>query len=212
MKKLNLIKNWGYSFDETDDSDGYLSLGLIDKSKGTATSKLTDNEDLQHFNYPAFHKCRETFGKVFTDKTRSILYSHGGSQRANIVEFFSKIEDAIGISLKEKSQFFETQRTTVTPIRPAKFWLVCPLRRQIFTLLLRSGRNHILGNNYEIALQNSKYTKETFNILQLFISGYNQFHNSCLEKLAGDHHNGFFAQFHDLQIENVKNILLFKNE
>lgn len=211
MKTLQLTKNWRYEpgNEFSQEGDGYFALGLIDKKLGTATSKLTDRQDyIDSFGYGTWYKCREQFHKVFTEKDKSILYVHAGNLTPNIAEFITKIENVIGIARKEQTECFLTQRTTITAIRPAKFWLSCPMRRQIFSLILRSGRNHIIGNDYSVALLNSKYSKETFHIINLFISGYNTFNQKCLDILEDNHHHGFYHQFNGVTVEQARNVLL----
>jgi hypothetical protein len=215
LKTFKLIRNWGYDVnpnDENPESDGHFALGLICKKNQTITSKLTDRKDyIEQFGYGTFYKCREVFHKVFTEKDKSILYVHEGNLSDNIAEFINKIEDILFFPKKDQSQFFKAkQRTTITGIRPAKFWLVCPMRRQLFSLLLRSGRNHVLGYPIIVALQNSKYTKETFPAINLFLEGYTKFHQKTLDILAADHHKGFVFSFSGKSEEQIKDILLFK--
>ncbi len=217
MKTLNLVKNWGYDInpnDENPESDGHFALAKIDKKAGTATSKLTDREDyIKQFNYGTFYHCREVFHKVFTEKDKSILYVHAGNLGETIEKFIHLVEELLNIPNKEKSQFFKTQRTTITPIRPAKFWLACPMKRQVFSLLLRSGRNFDIvqdNNNIWPALKSSKNTKSVIPALEVFLGGHTKFDQKCLDILKANHHHGFCHIFSNKSPDEIKNIWLFK--
>lgn len=214
MQKLKLIKNWVYDPQEQSkykDGPGHFALAKINRLKGTVTSRITSDEDLaEHYHNTTWFGCREEGHRVWTEKCHSIIFCHEGEQAELISEFINKIERILKIPAKEQTILFSTDRTTMSAVKSSDFWVSCPMRRQIFSILLRAGRNHVIGDEVGTALSITKYTQLTKNAIELFLQGYNKFTKSCLDDLVEDFHCGFIHQFSNKSLEDCK--LLMKNK
>jgi hypothetical protein len=207
IKKLKLIKNWTYDpgdkYSLTD--DGRFALAKINVKLGECTSRITNDEQMAN-KYGTFFRCREEFHNVWQDKMQSLLYCHNDGLTNNIADFIDKIENLLKI--KNKSKIFSTDRGTISAIKVSPWWSDqsedCHMKRQVFSLLLRWGRNHKIGNNVFETILNEKYGKEMMNFMRLFISGYTVFSDESLAISKEEMHSGIVFQFSHKSEEEIK--------
>ena len=125
-----------------------------------------------------WYKCREQFANIFDEHTSSLYFAHPGRNEENIAAFIRQTEDILDLSnyFGERTEFCKTTRPFIMWIAPAKFWLKCPLRRSLFTILLRCGFEYREEEgNYEEAINSSDYIRETKLAVNRFLFGYTNF-------------------------------------
>lgn len=125
-------------------------------------------------------KCREQFAGSFTDKLTEFFFSHPIGAGIHVAAFISKTEDIMSLSvpMPQRSEFCLTNRPYALWVSPSPFWRNCPIRRSLFTILLRCGFEYREAeNNYEDALYSDPYIKDTKLAVHRFLFGYTQFVN-----------------------------------
>ena len=122
----------------------------MDRIQGVVTARRSSKEE--HQKYQEWQKCREVFGKIQDEESRSIMFCHNTGQNLNVEDFIKKIEQKLNIALKDRTKFYSTQNNTISAIKIARFWMDNNLKRQVFTLLVRAGFNHIVGSNIDNAI------------------------------------------------------------
>jgi len=139
-----------------------------------------DGEELE------WESCRENFSKKFNEKSLGLFFSYAGNQDESLSSFIEKTEDILinaALQNLNKSRFFKTNFNFAIWIEPSSFWMFCPMRRSLFTMLLRCGLNYNF-NNYEEALYSIQYSKITKLAIQRFLYGFTDFVNKG-ENLEG---------------------------
>jgi hypothetical protein len=120
--------------------------------------------------------CRENFSKKFTSNTRGIFFSCAEEQSEFVGEFIEKTEDILikaALQNINKSKFFKTNLNFAIWIEPSSFWLDCPMKRSLFTILLRCGLSY--KDDYEKALYSIHHSKITKDAIQRFLYGFTEF-------------------------------------
>lgn len=117
--------------------------------------------------------CREQFAYSFNNKTEAILFSHSRDASNNIANFIAKTEQILEM---EESEFQFTTLHCVIYVKPNVFWTCCPLRRSLFTLLLRAGATY--KDNYEATLYSEEYLLQTKKAVMRFLFGFTKFNSS----------------------------------
>lgn len=204
MKTLKLKKDWLYDPDNSKfrDGDGAFSLALINRKEGVVKVRDTSDEELhEKYNHFPWKKCREQFNLCWNEKSTSLIYCHEGNLSESIGEFISKFETKLG--LKELSQFYRTSYITMTAIKVSPFWVECPIRRQLFTVLLRAGRNYQLGADIQTALDSTQYTQQLKSCIDLFLAGYHNFDQASKSYLEANFHNGIIWRFKNKTVEEI---------
>jgi hypothetical protein len=93
--------------------------------------------------------------------------SHGSTSIGN---FLNKTEKILDLNC---SKFSKTSRTDILWIEPIDFWLSCPIRRSLLTLLLRCGM--VYDGNYEEALFSQDYAFQTKLAIERFLFGFTKY-------------------------------------
>jgi hypothetical protein len=120
-----------------------------------------------------FHSCREEFSAVFNEET-NLFFKTKINQGENIAEFIWRTESVL--KQESRTHFALTNFDTILWVSPSKFWSVCPMRRSLFTLLLRAGNLYYkYQDNYEEAMFSEKYLKETQEALKRFLCGFTKY-------------------------------------
>jgi hypothetical protein len=130
-----------------------------------------DGEELE------WEQCRENFAKRFTNAQNGLFFSHGVNNDENVCAFIEKTEDILirgALQNIIKSNFYKTNLNFAIWIEPSSFWMNCPMKRSLFTMLLRCGLIYNL-KNYEEALYGYQYSKITKNAVQRFMYGFTEF-------------------------------------
>lgn len=121
----------------------------------------------------AFETCRERFAAVFGPETEGFYFKHEVGQGTNVAAFVLKTETIVNA---EHSKFSETNRDTILWVGPSKFWVDCPLRRSLLTIILRAGMLYDLNrDNYEEALFSQEYVIPTKKAVMRFLFGFTTF-------------------------------------
>lgn len=98
------------------------------------------------------------------------FYTHKSNTGLDIAHFLFKIEDLL--RLKKKSKFGPTQRKTIMWIEPSRWWTKPPMRRSLFTILLRSAGNYSLNeDNFAEAIFSNFYAAQTKSAIEWFLKG-----------------------------------------
>ena len=106
-----------------------------------------------------------------------MFFSHEPDYEYKICAFIEKTEEILiraALQNLNKSKFFKTNLNFALWVEPSNFWMKCPMKRSLFTLLLRCGQFYNY-NNYEQALYSEEYSKSTKKALQRFLYGFTEF-------------------------------------
>jgi len=205
--KLKLVKNWGYDVnpDETSDAnDGFIALAKINRLKGECTSRKSSDETLAN-KYDTWAHCLEEHGNVWGEKMHSLLYAHAGNLTANIADFINQIETLLDIHPRTK--LYLTTRTTISAVRVSPWWVDSEdgkMKRALFGILLRWGRNHVVGGDIFETMNKSKYGPQLMNFMRLFLDGYTKFSEASVRTLQSEMHSGPFTQFGNKTEDEIK--------
>ena len=132
-----------------------------------------------HWHAIHFYTCREDFHKA-SARIKQMLFVHapGGDPEAvtqgrHVADFINRIEDMVGAT--PHCEFFSTSRDNVLFIEVSPWWANKPMRRSLFTALLRSGREYRNPNCFELALWSCKYLYETKIAVERFLQGHTHY-------------------------------------
>ena len=129
--------------------------------------------------------CRDNFQADPTN-IKKFLFVSGYNMGMNVIAFIDKFEATLG--LRQITLMGLTQRKDTIWIQPTSWWTKYAMRRSLFTILLRAGRNYKRSkDNFEEALFSVIYTQRTKYALERFLNGntrytgkisgwYNQFY------------------------------------
>jgi hypothetical protein len=160
---------------------------------------------------PHWFRCRELFAGYFSPDTKLIYFSFSCAKESSVPHFIATTEEVLNLSRKTpmKSTVFHhvTNKKNVWAIDPSPFWRHCPMRRSLFTILLRSGRFYDTHqNNWEESLYSDEYIKTTKNASMRFMYGFNYY-----VMHPGDR-SGWCVTFKNSTNEEVKKRLTFPRE
>lgn len=118
-----------------------------------------------------FRHCRENFAAEFKENTVALFVkTNSNSQTA---EFIWRTEDILG---QQKSAFAKTNIDSILWVRPTDFWKLCPMRRSLFTILLRAGNEYKEeSDNYEEALFSNPLAKVCQRSIMRFLFGFTDY-------------------------------------
>lgn len=137
----------------------------------------------------SWERCRERWSNAFTQDVKGFFFSHEEGASDNIAAFIDKTEEIIGV---EKSGFGKTNRRYAIWVAPSSFWTLCGMRRSLYTILLRAGlAYHVDQDNYEQALFNQEYVKDTKQAVIRFLYGFTKF----VEGIGWSSCRGWVTQF-----------------
>lgn len=123
--------------------------------------------------------CREKFHRQLHGGISGFFYSHGEGENSgrSVAAFVLKTEEIIRLSQKvEPSQFSKTNMNFATWIQPSRFWRSCPVRMSFLSLNLRAALSYrIEEDNYEAALYNDCYIRQTQEASKRFLYGFTNY-------------------------------------
>lgn len=165
-----------------------------------------------------FH-CREQFAAKFKETTSGFYFSHRPNKGQDIAEFLSYFEHVIASNQNiDFSSFSQTTKNTIIWVKASKFWLDCPMKRSLLTLVLRCGKNfEIEKNNFDDALfgdyKECFYLKETKFAVLRFMFGFTKFTRKLnnMPSYAATQKHGWREEFHKLDINEARRRLVFPN-
>jgi hypothetical protein len=145
--------------------------------------------------------CRDAFQQQTAQGMVEMLFCHKRGMGENVAMFIFRIEEM----LKHKNLTLcgPTNIERFMWIRPAKFWIKQPIRRSLFTALLRAGQKYKPDeNNFEEALFSDKYLKTSKPAVRRFLAGYTWY--------TGEVTGGWDLAFRGLKEEGIKDLLTLK--
>jgi len=144
--------------------------------------------------------CRDRFAMCFTNDLEGFYFSHDNSSN-KVIAFVNKTEDILGISY---STFEPTNRDYATWVSPSPFWKDHFIKRSFFTLLLRAGHNYNY-DNYEEAMYDNPYFKDTKQAVMRFLFGFTDFYTQHWEL-------GWMSTFVNKSTEDIRRRLISLNK
>jgi hypothetical protein len=115
----------------------------------------------------AWWDCRELFQDDFTKKTETILFAHKSGHYPRIRTFISIAEELLDAPASEVGP---THRKTITYIIPSDFWTQYPIRRSLFSILLRASVG--FRGDFDSALYRNSYVASTRKAVERFFGGH----------------------------------------
>jgi hypothetical protein len=121
-----------------------------------------------------FENCRERFAVAFQEATTGLYFKHQAAKGIDIANFVSKTE--IIIRQGPLSKFSITNRDTILWVEPSQFWKSCPMKRSLFTILLRAASAYnSQTDNYEDAIFSQQYLDPTKKAVIRFLNGFTKY-------------------------------------
>lgn len=107
------------------------------------------------------------FQEDFTKRTTTVLFAHRQGHFPRVRNFISLSEEILGVSTSEVGA---TQRKTISYILPSDFWIGCPMRRSLFSILLRVGMKY--EGDFDEAVRKNYYAAKTQAAIERFFAGH----------------------------------------
>jgi hypothetical protein len=122
-----------------------------------------------------WYKCREQFAKHFSKDTNGFYVSlEHECSNIGLPEFLAITEDLL--SIEEPSVYQKSTNPVAIFVRPSEFWRSCPIRRSLFTILLRAGLAYRPRyNTWEDAIYTQEYIRITRKAVLRFMYGSTKF-------------------------------------
>jgi len=135
-----------------------------------------------------WHYCRDIFHPQLYNLDL-FFFSHDPNKGHCVASFMEKIEYKLNID----SEYGPTQRKSIMWIRPSRWWTIRPMRRSLYTILLRCANNYSpKKNNFEEALFSDPYANATKYAIERFLSGYTAYTGTK---------KGWLDQFYETKID-----------
>jgi len=117
--------------------------------------------------------CRDAFQSE-SSNIKKFLFVQGLNKGLNVIAFIDKVEMILNVI---PSTFMGiTQRKDVIWVEPSSWWTKSGMRRSLFTILLRAGRNYKRSkDNFKEALFSIEYTKDTRFAVERFFDGHTKY-------------------------------------
>ena len=119
--------------------------------------------------------------------------AHKAGHFQRIRTFISIAEEVLGVATSEVGQ---TQRKTISYIIPSSFWTECPMRRSLFSILLRAGMSY--DGDFDEALYGNLYASGTKPAIERFFAGCTTYNGRK---------TGWVNQFRDRSERQVQRLL-----
>jgi hypothetical protein len=114
--------------------------------------------------------CRDTFHGQ-TQNLKEMLFCHKAGVSENIALFIYKFESILNHT--NLTICGPTNINRIMWIKPAQFWIRQPIRRSLFTALLRAAQKYDpVTDNFEEALFSNQYLKSSQPAVRRFLRGY----------------------------------------
>ncbi len=131
----------------------------------------------------SWHSCREDFANKFVTGVVRIFFGCAVGKKHDVAKFIRATEERLLKNtnesgkeplIKDKSIFYESSFPSILDVRVSSFWVDTPLKRSMFTMLLRCGQSYD-GKDYEKALYSVNYATATKAAVERFLDGYTVF-------------------------------------
>ena len=157
----------------------------ISPSSGALAHVTNDNGEDITIQNGEFVTCRDRFHGNNTSRLGDVLMAHPPGMGKNILLFINAIEQRMGHAIL--TQGGPTNLKNASWFAPADFWRRNAMRRSLFTILLRNGREYQPRNkNVEEALYSQYYTSSTRPAIERFLNGFTWYSGSS---------SGWYQQF-----------------
>lgn len=152
-----------------------------------------------------WYKCREMFAKQFSENIDGFYCSLEKECSADgLPEFLAITEDILKI--ESPSVYQKSTHPLAIFIRPSSFWKTCPIRRSLFTILVRAGLAYRPQyNSWEDAIYTQDYIKITRKAVLRFMYG-------CTKFVPGERDRaGWVTTFRHCNEDEIRRKLVFPN-
>lgn len=157
-----------------------------------------------------FENCRERFMSKFSKDGPNFFFKHNSKRGDQIIEFVRKTEEVLEVT--NSTVFLKTNYDSIIWVKPSQFWRNCPMRRSLFTILLRVGDSYNKEeDNYEEVLFNHQYLKNTKEALFRFFLGFNKYIGPSIESTSIVWVRGWKSIFENQDKEKVREMLVSQN-
>jgi len=129
--------------------------------------------------------CREQFAARFNENmsVKGFFFCHSTKRETDIASFVHKFENVVFENYTNKidySTFSKTSNKNVLWVELSSFWLVCPIRKSLLTMLFRTSMNYFLKkDNFDESLfgefKENVYLRETKTAVLRFMFGFTMF-------------------------------------
>jgi len=189
------------------------SAGSYSVGAGAYGYKPTPNSiPMNTIGVPYFVSCRDKLQSVPTELLKTgMFFSHpvGANFGKAVAAFIHKIETQ-KLTITEITFFKHTDQQDVLWLKPSPFWLENPIKRSLFSLLLRCGIYYNTTNKdaFEVAINSQDYSRITKPAIDRFLSGYTIYSGV----MPTTHIDGWHFRFITQKIENLRKLLLPSHE
>lgn len=157
-----------------------------------------------------FENCRERFMSKFSKNGPNFFFKHSSKRGNQIIEFINKTERVL--ELDDNTNFLKTNYDSIIWVQPSQFWRDCPMRRSLFTILLRVGDSYKKEeDNYEEVLFSHSYLKNTEEALFRFFFGFNKYVGPSISSTSSVWVRGWKSVFENQDKEKIKEMLISQN-
>lgn len=143
-----------------------------------------------------WQSCREQFAASLNneDNIEGFFFCHPKNKELDVANFLNKFEKIVFENLTNKFQFSNFSRTSnssVLWVQPSCFWLDCPLKKSLFTILFRSSINYCFyENNFDETLFSNEfkenlYLRQTKTAILRFMFGFTKYKGKQPQLLKG---------------------------
>lgn len=154
-----------------------------------------------------FEHCREKFAAIFNENTTGFFFKHSPSKSKDVASFIIKTEDILQNLIF--SEFAETNKDSIVWVCPSMFWKQCPMRRSLFTALLRAGDAYNADiDNYEAALFGQSYLQQTKKAVIRFMLGFTKYVGQDIQGTGTVWFRGWKSIFEDKNETEIKRMLI----
>lgn len=137
--------------------------------------------------------CRELWHAEYKGRNDVVLIAHKAGHHKRLRAFISLAEELLGAS---SSDIAPTQRKTITCIVPSDFWWSIPIRRSLFSILLRCGLNY--EGDFDEALLSNSHALETKEAIERFFGGHTYYNGK---------QEGWCDQFRGVHTKRLRRLL-----
>lgn len=124
--------------------------------------------------HEGWYGCRELFlSYSFKAGMKRFLFSHYGNRTHDYIKkFIAECEERLGLPADQRSQILPTNNVNFSVVCVSDWWRTVPIRKALFTILLRAGQAYNDKRTFEQALYSNEYATDTQYAIERFFKGY----------------------------------------
>ncbi len=154
-----------------------------------------------------FEHCRERFAVSFKPATPAFFFKTENDQSKNVAKLIWKVESLLNV--EEMSSFCLTNRKSVVWVKPSNFWKVCPIRRSLFTVLLRAGNAYKAEeDNFEQAIFSHEFVIPTRRAVMRFLFGFTKYVGEVPKDSGNINTRGWKSLFYNKSDDEITSMLI----